>query len=515
MSIDLTLDRIRKLLSHLPPYTRPTVHIAGTNGKGSVSALVSSILHMSSPPMKVGRFNSPHLVSVHDSIAINGQPVSPETYLVARVFVEEMDRKHSVKASSFEWLTSTALLIFEQEQVDMVVLEVGMGGRLDATNVVPDECIVVSALTAVDLDHQAFLGDTPVAIAKEKAAIARPGKPFVFGPQKYPEVEGAVRTAVGLVGGQLIYATPAVSREWNEDIDGPMMSLPRSSFSGALPTPVDITLPCFPQPLHALLPLHGEHQLSNLGVALHIISALISHPSSSRSGETLQLRQRLTPATVSRGIRSVSWPGRLSWHDISVQTSNNVAKPLTILADGAHNPASSATLAAYISSLISASTERCSLPREVSVTYILALSDSPPKTPLQTLEPLLSPVIRELSSTTINVNVAVLRFTAPDGMPWIKAVSPSALRNTVSLLAPNAKIWSISDDEKPDQEQLLAALQWAESVSGSGEGDERLVVLAGSLYLVADFYRLIRGGRLGGTALVRSRRWLTPLGPAY
>lgn len=170
MSIDLSLDRIRALSALLPAYTRPTVHIAGTNGKGSVSALLSSILHATEPNLDIGRFNSPHLISIRDCIVINGQPVDEATYASARNEVETVDRTHAIGASSFELLTATALLIFENAALDIVILEAGMGGRLDATNVIPTECVMVSALTAVDLDHQAFLGDTLSAIAREKAA---------------------------------------------------------------------------------------------------------------------------------------------------------------------------------------------------------------------------------------------------------------------------------------------------------------------------------------------------------
>jgi dihydrofolate synthase len=170
MSIDLSLDRLRILVNHLPPYTRPTCHIAGTNGKGSVSALVSSILQSS---LNVGRYNSPHLVSIYDCITINNIPVSSALYNAARAEVTEKDFEKGTKLSSFEILTLTALRVFEREQVDVAVVEVGMGGRLDATNIIPDDTILVSALTAVDVDHQFYLGDTVGKIALEKAGIAR------------------------------------------------------------------------------------------------------------------------------------------------------------------------------------------------------------------------------------------------------------------------------------------------------------------------------------------------------
>ena len=170
LTIDLSLTLIRSLSAQLPPYTRPTIHIAGTNGKGSVSALLTSILGA----LRIGRFNSPHLIHIHGSISINDTPVSLGRYTTARHQVEDADTTYS----SFELLTLTALRIFENAAVDIVILEVGMGGLLDATNVISSSTVLCSALTAVDLDHQAFLG----TMARHKAGIARPGRPSVLGP---------------------------------------------------------------------------------------------------------------------------------------------------------------------------------------------------------------------------------------------------------------------------------------------------------------------------------------------
>jgi folylpolyglutamate synthase/dihydrofolate synthase len=465
MSIDLSLDRLYRLVDHLPTYTRPTCHIAGTNGKGSVSSVLSSIIQKSS--LSVGRYNSPHLVSIYDCIVINNEPVDPDVYAKAKADVERADKEHETKLSSFELLTLTALYIFEQARLDVVVIEVGMGGRLDATNIMPDEAILVSALTAVDLDHQAFLGNTVSDIAKEKAGIARKGRPFVLGPQKHIEVESVVKSVVGQAGGNVVEAVSVAKRPWNEGIDGvkdDSFSFETASFKEPSPQPVIISIPCFPEPIHTLLPLYGEHQLDNLGVAVSVITQLLTHPSSAH----LNLGTRITPETVSEGIRSVRWPGRLSFHHLPTSV---------VLADGAHNPASSATLGAYITHLLSLAGKN----KTITITYVLSLSHSPPKTPLQTLSPILPPTLPAKSDIKLKVNVAVLRFTPPEGMPWVKSVPPSVLREVVTELVPDAGLW-VSDEESTDQ--LEDALKWAEDKGG-------LIVLAGSLYLVADFYRLI------------------------
>ncbi|KII86917.1 hypothetical protein PLICRDRAFT_93555 [Plicaturopsis crispa FD-325 SS-3] len=475
MSIDLTLERIRTLTDHLPPYTRPTCHIAGTNGKGSVSALLTSIFLAASPPLLVGRFNSPHLLSVRDCITINNVPVTQSAYISARDEVTSADTRHAIGASSFETLTLTALRIFEAAGVDVVVMEVGMGGRLDATNVIPDACVLVSALTAVDLDHQAFLGTSVDAIAAEKAAIARPGKPFVLGPQAHKQVEDVVRSIVGEAGGRLILAKPAVSRSWDETCDGrtaPAVCLQAEHFQGPPPQPVAIEIQGLTgqaDDLKALLPLYGAHQLDNLGIAGSIVSALLTHPD-----VPPLFRERITLESVARGIKATRWPGRLSFHVMSLPSPSS--QKLLVLADGAHNPASSATLAAYIASLRSRS----------PITYILALSRSPPKTPLQTLSPLLIAHAHPYLSQP--PNIALVRFTQPEGMPWVRSEEPQDVAEVVKALVPAADVWCSSGEDTG----LKEALDWAAGKIRDVDG-EGLVVVAGSLYLVADFYRLLGG----------------------
>ncbi|KAJ7134811.1 Mur ligase [Mycena epipterygia] len=467
MSIDLTLDRIQRLARHLPTYTRPTCHIAGTNGKGSVSALVSSMLSSSTPSLSVGRFNSPHLISVNDCIVINNESVSSEVYQAARVEVEQADKEHAIGVSSFEILTLTALLIFERAQLDVVVLEVGMGGRLDATNIIADECVLVSALTAVDLDHQAFLGNSVAAIAAEKAAIARKGVPFILGDQTHSEVEAIVASVVNAAEAELLYTLPVLTRPWDTVIDGPTpppFSLSAMPFVPPTPLPVRFSMPCFEHPVFALLPLHGEHQLDNLGLAVSVVSAVLMNPAWTAT------RARFTNASIAQGIRSVKWPGRLSFHTLD-------SPPLLVLADGAHNAASAKTLAAYLSYLATLHSHE----RPLSLTYIIGLSHSPPKTPRETLAPLLP---FSAPGVDVDINVALLSFTPPDGMPWVKAVPPAELQEIVKSLAPEAETWI---DRTETSGGLQRALDWAAERQGHKEG---LVVLAGSLYLVADFYRL-------------------------
>ncbi|KAF7298897.1 Mur ligase [Mycena indigotica] len=457
MSIDLTLDRIQRLSQKLPAYTRPTCHIAGTNGKGSVAALVSSIF---ATCVKVGRFNSPHLISVHDSITINDETVRLDAYEAARAEVERLNEENETSLSSFEILTLTALLVFERAAVDVVVLEVGMGGRLDATNIIPDESVLVSALTAVDLDHQAFLGTTVSAIAAEKSAIARSGKPFVLGTQTHEEVENVVANAVTNTGAIMLYALPVFTRDWDTNIDGPeWASFSLSAHVSPPPTPVRFLMPCFDHPVHALLPLYGEHQIDNLALAVSVVSAALT------SSEFISLRPRFTDKSIADGIKNTRWPGRLSFHSITTST------PLLVLADGAHNPASAMSLGAYLNELLAP------LPKPISLTFILGLSYAPHKSPTDTLRPL-------FSLPNVKFNVALVQFSSPEGMPWVRVVPPVELEEAVKTLEPTSKTWVATE-----RSQLKEAINWAASCQENTPSG--LVVVAGSLYLIADFYRLL------------------------
>ncbi|KAJ3517086.1 hypothetical protein NMY22_g14044 [Coprinellus aureogranulatus] len=517
MSIDLSLSRLSSLLPKLP-YTRPTIHIAGTNGKGSVSALIASIfIHTKrNPPLKVGRFNSPHLVHITDCILINDEPVDDATYLSTRDSVLQIDldvNGEDNRLTSFELLTLTALRIFETSLVDVAVIEVGMGGATDATNIIPSECILASVLTQVDLDHQAFLGNCLEEIAQTKAGIARMGKPFVLGTQRGElgegrrEVEEAVKGVVQSVGAVLKGSVEVKERKDQRERNS------KTGFNPPSATPVEFTIPTLsPDPIRTTLPLHGAHQLRNLGTALGVIQALLS-PSSSPSSSTpprqsLDLHSLLTVKAIQEGVKNVRWRGRLSWHTY-------LGTP--VLVDGAHNPASSQALRDYLQEISPES-------GEARITYVLALSHSPPKQPRDTLGPLLKPY-----AGNVKVDVAFVPFTPPSGMPWVKYVPPSTLAGVArEILLPSLPssspssppsslpssppsssessesnadtIWVPREGEEvgelleegKENRWLREALDWAVS---RGEGKEHhLVVVAGSLYLVADFYRLNEGG---------------------
>lgn len=432
--MDFSLHRIQQLLSGLPPYTRPTIHVAGTNGKGSVTALLDAILHESGH--STGRFNSPHLLTSRDSILINGKPVSMTDYNTAVQHVQLVNQ--NIGVTSFELLTATALLVFEKMGVDIAIVEVGLGGRLDATNALPDSVILVSAITAIDLDHTGILGGTIEEIASEKAGIARAGVPCVLGKQAKDSVYVAVKEVAENRGARLLLASESVS------ITHQTPSNPADCHSSHSSPPQMILVKVGLDTFQASLHLHGAHQLSNALTAIAVVRQLQTMPSYSH----------ITSNCIAAGLSNARWPGRLEWVRYVVPESRRTVK---VLVDGAHNSASSRALASYLVS---------NFP-PVRRSYVVSLSHSPPKSPRSVLEPLLRSGDR----------VAVLPFTPVEGMPWIKPVPIEILLRTAQDLTGDSESARSFVD-------LMTALEWVTKW-------EDPIVVFGSLYLVADLYRLV------------------------
>ncbi len=289
------LERITKLLARLgnPHHTGKFVHVAGTNGKGSTSAMIESGLRAAGE--RTGLYTSPHLAEPTERIRIEGEPISPERFAKAfervRQAAEEMLRLGEIDLhpTYFETVTAMAFVVFWEAALDRVVLEVGLGGRLDATNVVTPELCVI---TPIDLDHQFFLGDSIEKIAAEKAGILKPGVTAVSSRQR-PEVAEILRQRAT---GRLVFG-----ETW--PVEKVEMDARSSRFRI--------------QDLEVVCPLAGEHQVENARTAAIALHELGHTP---------------------EGIRRTRWPGRLEHvHD----------KPEIIL-DGAHNPAGTQALAAYI-----------------------------------------------------------------------------------------------------------------------------------------------------------------------
>ncbi|MFN2256932.1 MAG: folylpolyglutamate synthase/dihydrofolate synthase family protein [Desulfuromonadaceae bacterium] len=308
--IKLGLDNIRGLLERLgDPHTRyPIIHVAGTNGKGSVCAFLGQIYTRGG--YRVGVYTSPHLEQFNERIRIGSELIStPE---VADLTAEIRVAAQEIQPTFFEFTTAMALLYFARQKVDLVVLEVGMGGRLDATNVVEP---ALSIITPVAYDHTTYLGDSLCAIAAEKGGIVKPGVPLVLGVQT-PEVDMCLHRI----------ATREHAPCYRYDIDYRVEGM-----DGAAPGMLkfDITTPH--RSWHGLVPgLRGRHQGENLGSALMALEIL------EKQG------LKVEPAQVVAAVAQTYWPGRLEW------IGTPAAYPGKVLLDGAHNHAGLIALQDYM-----------------------------------------------------------------------------------------------------------------------------------------------------------------------
>ncbi|HSY64688.1 MAG TPA: folylpolyglutamate synthase/dihydrofolate synthase family protein [Terriglobales bacterium] len=318
------LAHMRVLLGALdhPERKFPAVLIAGTNGKGSTAATLASILQASG--LRTGLYTSPHLVRINERIRINGDEISDDDFtllhgVVARTaerLVEESELPWH--PSFFEMLTAIAFEYFAQNKVDMAVLEVGMGGRLDATNVVEPR---VSVITDISLDHQKFLGNTVTEIAREKAGIIRAGGIVVTLPQQ-PQSNDVIGNTILELGAQGMSAVPYV----------PPLSPNSPKCTGVAGAGAISTYPLqiMGQQIRVESPLVGRHQLRNIALAI-AAAEVLSHQGLS-----------ITPRTIEQGIRQTHWPGRFQ-----VIPGDRGAPEYVF--DVAHNPAGAWALRSALS----------------------------------------------------------------------------------------------------------------------------------------------------------------------
>jgi len=298
----LGLERIGVLLEALgnPQQTFRIAHVAGTNGKGSTCAMIESGLRAAG--YRTGLFTSPHLVEPTERIQVAGRPVGASQFAAAfdqvHACAETLLRLERIDLhpTYFESVTAMAMLVFRECGVETAVLEVGLGGRLDATNVVTPELCVV---TPVDFDHEAYLGKSLESIAAEKAGILKPGARAVFARQR-AEAEGVLEARAAAVGAAVTHSSEVA-------ISGVTQHARGSDFLW--------------DGLPVSCPLAGEHQLENARTAIAALRQL-----------------GVAPAAIRQGIAQTAWPGRLE----------RVAVNPEIVLDGAHNPASARALAAYL-----------------------------------------------------------------------------------------------------------------------------------------------------------------------
>lgn len=300
--IDLGLERIRGLLKALGnPHEKlpPVIHVAGTNGKGSTIAFLRSILRAGG--YRVHCYTSPHLVAFNERILLQEKQITDEFLYEILEECRIAAEKHAIQPTFFEGTTAAAMLAFSRIPADCLLMETGMGGRLDATNVIAKPAATV--ITPISFDHMEFLGNSLALIAAEKAGIFRPEVPAILSMQ-YPEAEAMLIAQANRLSSPLfIYG-----EDWGV-------------------TPTENGMRYQSQDHHYDLPLpslQGEHQLLNAGTAIATLSQITSlFP--------------LTLAQLQKGITTASWPGRIQQLTQGALFPNLVS-PWEVWIDGAHNP---------------------------------------------------------------------------------------------------------------------------------------------------------------------------------
>ena len=426
-----------KAMNH-PERVFPSVLIAGTNGKGSTAATLASILRASG--LKTGLYTSPHLVRINERIRVNGREISDSDFarlhddvdrVAERLIAQEELPWHP---SFFEMMTAIAFAHFAAEHVDLAVLEVGMGGRLDATNVVEP---LVSIIADISLDHQKFLGNTVGEIAGEKVGIIRPGGVVVTLPQQ-PEANDVIGNAIlELVarGVSAVQYVPPISPASTD-------YLVSSAANKSKTTAGEDRQPFLCRyPLHVMgkqilveTPLVGRHQLRNVALAIAAAEEL------SKLGIA-----GITPDSLARGIRETHWPGRF-------QVIPARADWPEVVLDVAHNPAGAWALRSALS-------ERYD---DRPLIFVFgAMRDKAISEMTEILFPLADRVI----------------VTRPENP---RSASPEEIRQAGSR----------TGTEIETVPEIGAALERARSVSGL----EAVVVVTGSIYLVGEAMRLLGVG---------------------
>jgi len=408
------LDRMRQLLDALgnPHEQVKCVHVAGTNGKGSTVAMVSAMLQACG--YAVGQYTSPHLIDVRERVSINGAMPSEADFLDLMRRVAKAAGKLPFEPTFFELMTALSFVHFAEQAVDIAVIEVGLGGRLDCTNVITP---LVSIVTSIDLDHTRILGKDVKAIAREKAGIFKPGVPaLAFEPQ--PEVEAVFREVAAQVGAPLMIV--------NKDIE----------FSSRFCTTPDLgahTRVCFytrtTRLEHLPVPLPGEHQAANCGLALAAIDVLKSAGFSCPDDK------------VSMGLMSTRIRGRMEL----------IAERPRILVDGAHNPASVGTLMRCVGAHV---------PYDSMVCIFGCCRD------------------KDIAGLLDKVHLGAdkLIFTRAAGTP--RAADPNELQRMFA-------------ERSGKMSQVARSLSEAMEVATRAVGREDLICITGSFYLVGEAMRLV------------------------
>jgi dihydrofolate synthase/folylpolyglutamate synthase len=422
------LDHMRVLLGALgnPEQTFPSVLVAGTNGKGSTAATLDAILQASG--LTTGLYTSPHLIRINERIRLNSEAISDQDFEKLHDQVDQAasrlvdDGKLPWHPSFFEMLTAMAFQYFSDRQPDIVVLEVGMGGRLDATNVVNPQ---LSIITDISLDHQKFLGETVTEIAREKAGIIRKGGVVVMLPQM-PEANDVIGNTILNLGARAVNAVPFVPPVSPGSAD----TLTADAKTNASRN--QYRLDVMGRQIRVDSPLSGRHQLRN--VALAIAAAEELHN---------QGIIQITPQTIEQGIGETRWPGRFQ----RVAATND--SPEYIL-DVAHNPAGAWALRSTLSSAY----ENSSPEREITLVFGVMRDKA-----MREMTEILFPIARHVIVTHADNP----RSATPD-----------------EILAAAQR--SVLAEEIEQAGDVPSALERARQITAAGD----VIVVTGSIYVVGE-----------------------------
>jgi len=481
--MDLGLERITRLLESLTPSSTtssspsaalkpphlaiPILHVAGTNGKGSICAYLGSVLQASG--FRVGRYNSPHLIIPRDTIQVNGQPISQSDYDYVTQLVHAKDSELGLKATSFELLTAAAFYWFAYGRsaeggeghggVDVAVIEVGVGGRLDATNIMAAPAI--SVIASLGMDHAGLLGNTIEEVAFEKAGIIKAHAPVVIAPQTegekvYKVMEDRAKS-LGVSPDQIYKVKPA---HWIHDNSN-------SEENAELD-----------DGYRFWVPLLGDFQLENAATAIQALRVLAEDDSDSSIW-----KGRITEESIRQGIRGTVWPGRLQW--IHCATGPKYLHG-DLLVDGAHNPAAAIALRKYLDQYLTASgsSEDGTPVSKRTIFWIMAFTKGKD---IEEMFEILFPEseLSPSSSSVVENSFSAVEFSPPEGMPWVSPIATSEVCTRLESQQQKLALSSVKSIKGYGRD-LAAAL----TDVGSKQKNQDVVILCGSLYLVADLMRL-------------------------
>ena len=524
--MDLGLGRVQALLRRVgSPHVRfPVIHVAGTNGKGSTTAYLDAFL-THAVGIRSARFNSPHLITARDSVRINGgEPIDELTWNMAvRQTCLADARDVPIGATPFELLTVQALLAFtllpKSKQPDVLLMEVGVGGRLDATNVFPNDHVLASVICPVARDHETILGNSLSDIAREKAGIIKPHGLCVIAdqaPVSYcddTQDSSSDSMPADLASSDILRVLHEIccmkqARVVYSRVASSSISSSRQSETHVFEAPIELHVPLYgahdacvnedfyahrePE-VHVSVPL--EATVARISGASTALQTLWSVAHDTPSGQTIvsdawhQLRAQIrthlfeshpdvSKMAIACAARQYRWEGRCEWK--SLLDSSGTSIP--VLLDGAHNQASALALRQYIDLCI-ANSNMASL----TITWILGFSNG------KDVKGMLHALVK--GQKRVSHRLLLVPFSTPvEGMPWIKPFAPDAIVPLVEDMRCNIEAVATCATLKEALDSVTHAKQ-PTPLASPLRSSPQIVVVCGSLYLVSDYYRAMKSSQ--------------------